>query len=208
MIKNEDIPPNIILVNSTANNLELIIADKLYWKSWKYMNNVIYPPKNAKNNVLVVVPNMSLPMFIPDKNNSFIDRFGLLSFISYKADDIAIEVSFIVPISPIIIMQLDNVNISSPVLYTKYPIESIVSSGYPWIYILLFNINVIIVNIINNMITDINEDIVFLFVPFRKNNINILIIIHNTRVGMVGLKFHPAIRININSKIKLRYIVI
>lgn len=129
IIKNEDIPPNIILVNSTANSLEFIIAEKLYWKSWKYINNVIYPPKNAKNNVLVVVPNISFPMFIPDINNSFIVRFGLLSFISYNADDIAIDVSFIVPISPIIMMQLDNVNISSPVLYIKYPIESIVSSG-------------------------------------------------------------------------------
>lgn len=43
------------------------------------MNNVIKPPKYAKNNVLVVVPRISLPMFIPDKNNSFTFNLGLFS---------------------------------------------------------------------------------------------------------------------------------
>jgi len=33
IIKNDAIPLNIILVNSLANTLELIIAEKLYWKS-------------------------------------------------------------------------------------------------------------------------------------------------------------------------------
>ena len=35
IIKNDDIPLKIILVNSTANTFELSIAEKLYSKSWK-----------------------------------------------------------------------------------------------------------------------------------------------------------------------------
>lgn len=80
------------------------------------MNNVINPPKYAKNNVLVVVPKISLPMFIPDKNNSFTFNLGLFSCNSYNAEEIAIDVSFIVPISPIIIIQLDNGNMLIPIL--------------------------------------------------------------------------------------------
>lgn len=141
-------------------------------------------------------------MFIPDKNNSFPLNLGLFSCISYSAEEIAIEVSFIVPISPIIIRQLDNGNISSPVLYIKYPTESIVSSAYPWIYILFPSIKVIKVNTIKVIITDINEDIVFLFVPFKKNNIIILIIVHIIRVGIVGLNPHPTIITSINNSAK------
>ena len=35
IIKNDAVPLSIILVNSIANTLELIIILKLYWKSWK-----------------------------------------------------------------------------------------------------------------------------------------------------------------------------
>lgn len=58
-------------------------------------------------------------MFIPDINSSLGDNLGVFSCNSYSAEEIAMEVSFILPMSPIIIMQLDNVNISSPVLYIK-----------------------------------------------------------------------------------------
>ena len=53
---------------------------------------------------MVVVPSMSLPIFIPEKNNSFLDNLGLFRWTSYKADDIAIDVSLIFPIKPIIII--------------------------------------------------------------------------------------------------------
>lgn len=116
IIKNAAIPLSIILVNSIANIFELIIAEKLYWKSWKNKNRVINPPRYAKNNVFVVVPNMSFPMFIPDTNNSFLVSFGLFKWTSYRADDIAIEVSFIFPIRPIRIIHCDKTNILIPVL--------------------------------------------------------------------------------------------
>ena len=51
--------------------------------------------------------------------------------------------------------------------------------------------------------TDINEDTVLGFVPFKKNCIIILIIIDITRVGIVGLNPQLVIIININNKIKL-----
>ena len=160
------------------------------------------PPKYAKNNVLVVVPKISLPIFIPELNSSFTFNFGFVSCNSYRAEDIAIDVSFIVPISPINIIQLDSGNISRPVLYIKYPTVSIVSSVYPWIYILFPSINVIMVNTINIRITDINDDIVFLLYPFKKNKIIVLIIIHIIRVGIVGLNPQPVIITNINSNVK------
>ena len=116
IIKNAAIPLSIILVNSIANILELIIAEKLYWKSWKNKNRVINPPKYAKNNVLVVVPNISFPTFIPEVNNSFLVNFGLFKCTSYKADEIAIEVSFILPIRPIRIIHCDKTNMLIPVL--------------------------------------------------------------------------------------------
>ena len=53
-------------------------------------------------------------------------------------------------------------------------------------------------------ITDINEDNVFLLYPFKKNNIIILIIIHITRVGIVGVKPHPVIITNININARLK----
>ena len=84
-----------------------------------------------------------------------------------------------------------------PTLYCKYPIVSIVSSVKPWIYMLFPIINVIVVNISNIIITEMNDDIVFLLYPFKKNNIIILIIIHIIRVGSVGLKPHPTIINNI-----------
>ena len=115
-IKNEAIPLNIILVISLANILEFIIPVKLYWKSWKNINNGIDDPKKAKNNVLAVVPNISLPIFIPEKNSSFGFNFSLFIYSSYNADDIAIDVSFIVPIRPIIIIEFDKGNIFIPTL--------------------------------------------------------------------------------------------
>ena len=115
--------------------------------------------------------------------------------------------SFIVPIRPIIILDVDKDNIFIPVLYDRYPIDSIVSSLYPCIYILLLIIKDIIVNSISNIITEINEDIVFLFIPFKKNKIIVLIIIQITIVGIVGLKPHPTIIININSRVRFMYIV-
>jgi hypothetical protein len=80
------------------------------------MNNGIDDPKNAKNNVFAVVPKISLPMFIPDINKSFGFSFLLFSCNSYNAEDIAIAVSFIVPISPIIIIEFDKGNIFIPTL--------------------------------------------------------------------------------------------
>lgn len=68
-------------------------------------------------------------------------------------------------------------------------------------------INVIIVNISNIIVTEMNDDNVFLLYPFKKNNIIILIIIHITKVGIVGLNPHPTIINNMNSKAKLIYIV-
>lgn len=68
---------------------------------------------------MVVVPRMSLPIFIPEKNNSFLDNLGLFRWTSYKADDIAIDVSLIFPIKPIIIIEFDSANILIPVLYVK-----------------------------------------------------------------------------------------
>ena len=35
IIRNDEIPLKIILVNSIANIFEFIIEVKLYWKSWK-----------------------------------------------------------------------------------------------------------------------------------------------------------------------------
>ena len=116
IIKNDDIPLKIILVNSLANTLEFIIALKLYWKSWRYINNGIDEPRNAKNNVLAVVPKISFPIFIPDINKSFVLSFLLFSCNSYSAEDIAIDVSFIVPISPIIIIEFDKGNMFIPTL--------------------------------------------------------------------------------------------
>ena len=116
IIKNDDIPLNIILVISIANTFEFIIADILYWKSWKYINNGIELPRKAKNNVFAVVPIISFPIFIPDRYSSFTFNLGLFSCNSYNADDIAIDVSFIVPISPIIIIQLANGIIFIPTL--------------------------------------------------------------------------------------------
>ena len=66
--------------------------------------------------MLAVVPKISLPIFIPDINNSFVLSFLLFSCNSYNAEDIAIDVSFIVPISPIIIIEFANGNIFIPTL--------------------------------------------------------------------------------------------
>ena len=73
-------------------------------------------PRNAKNNVLAVVPKISFPIFIPDINNSFVLSFLLFSCNSNNADDIAIDVSFIVPISPIIIIEFARGSIFIPTL--------------------------------------------------------------------------------------------
>ena len=59
----------------------------------------------------------------------------------------------------------------------------------------------------NIIVTEMNDDIVFLLYPFNKNNIIILIIIHITRGGIVGLNPHPTIIRNMNSKAKLIYLV-
>ena len=56
-------------------------------------------------------------------------------------------------------------------------------------------------------ITDINEDIVFLLYPFKKNSIIILIIVHIISVGMVGLKPQPVIITSININARLKYIL-
>ena len=80
------------------------------------MNNGIDDPKNAKNNVFAVVPKISLPMFIPYINSSFGFSFLLFSCNSYNAEDIAIDVSFMVPISPIIIIEFDKGNMFIPTL--------------------------------------------------------------------------------------------
>jgi len=66
---------------------------------------------------------------------------------------------------------------------------------------------VILVNTNNISITDINEDTVFLFVPFKKNCIIILIIIDITRVGIVGLKPQLVIITSINNNARLKYIL-
>ncbi len=84
------------------------------------------------------------------------------------------------------------------------PIDSIVSSEYPEIYILFPSSIVILVNIINIKITDINEDTVFGFVPFKKNCIIILIIIDITSVGIVGLNPQLVIITNINNNARLK----
>lgn len=78
---------------------------------------------------------------------------------------------------------------------------------YPWIYILFPNKQVILINISNSKHTDINDTIVFLFVPFKKNRIIILIIIHIMNVGIMGLNPHPTIITNRNIKAKFIYIV-
>ena len=80
------------------------------------MNNGIDDPKNAKNSVFAVVPKISFPIFIPELNNSIGLSFLLFSCTSYNADDIAIAVSFIVPISPIIIMEFAKGSILIPTL--------------------------------------------------------------------------------------------
>lgn len=66
---------------------------------------------------MVVVPRMSLPIFIPDINSSFLDSFGLFMWTSYKADDIAIDVSIMLPIRPIIIIEFDRANMFIPMSY-------------------------------------------------------------------------------------------
>ncbi len=60
---------------------------------------------------------MSLPMFIPDINSSFLDRLGLFKCTSYSADEIAMDVSTMLPISPIIIIEFDKANMFIPVSY-------------------------------------------------------------------------------------------
>ena len=57
-------------------------------------------------------------MFIPDLNNSILFSLGLLTCTSYNADEIAIDVSMIFPIKPIIIIQLASCNMLIPVLYS------------------------------------------------------------------------------------------
>lgn len=79
------------------------------------MNSVMQLPRYAKNKVFVVVPRMSFPMFIPDRNSSFLDSLGLLVWTSYKADDIAIEVSIMFPIKPIITTDIPKFIIFKPV---------------------------------------------------------------------------------------------
>ena len=85
--------------------------------------------------------------------------------------------------------------------------DSIVSSEYPAIYILFPSNMVIPVNTSNINITDINEDTVFSFVPFKKNCIIILIIIDITSVGIVGLNPQLVIITNININARLKYIL-
>lgn len=64
---------------------------------------------------------------------------------------------------------------------------------------MLFTTNdVININIIKIIITDINEEIVFILVPFKKNKIIELIIRHIINVGIVGLNPQPTINTNIN----------
>ena len=55
-------------------------------------------------------------MFIPDINSSFGFNFLLFSCNSYSAEDMAIDVSFIVPISPIIIIEFDKGSMFIPTL--------------------------------------------------------------------------------------------
>ena len=55
-------------------------------------------------------------MFIPDINSSFGFSFLLFSCNSYNAEDIAIDVSFMVPISTIIIIEFDKGNMFIPTL--------------------------------------------------------------------------------------------
>lgn len=70
---------------------------------------------------------------------------------------------------------------------------------------MLFPSNIVIpVNNSNTSITDINEDIVFLLYPFKKNNIIILIIVDITRVGIVGLNPQDVIITNININARLK----
>lgn len=64
-----------------------------------------------------MVPNISFPIFIPDINKSLAPNLGLFKCTSYKADDIAIDVSTILPIRPIIIIEFDKANILIPVSY-------------------------------------------------------------------------------------------
>ena len=63
-------------------------------------------------------------------------------------------------------------------------------------------------NIRRTIITDINEDLVFILYPFKTNSIIKDMSIHITNVGMVGLNPQPIIIINNNINAKLRYIVI
>ena len=55
-------------------------------------------------------------MFIPDKINSFGFNLELFSSNSNNAEDIAMDVSLIVPINPIIIIELANGTIFIPTL--------------------------------------------------------------------------------------------
>lgn len=68
---------------------------------------------------------------------------------------------------------------------------------------LLLTNDVINVNIIKMIITDINDEIVFIFVPFKKNKITELIIIQMINVGIVGLNPHPTINTNIKISARL-----
>lgn len=54
---------------------------------------------------------------MPDINKSLATNFGLFKWTSYKADDIAIDVSTILPIRPIIIIEFDKASILIPVSY-------------------------------------------------------------------------------------------
>ena len=65
--------------------------------------------------MFVVVPKISFPIFIPDINNSFFVSLGLFTCTSYKAEEIAIDVSIILPISPIITMEMPRFIIFKPV---------------------------------------------------------------------------------------------
>mgnify|MGYP003306208850 CR=1 FL=1 len=66
------------------------------------------------------------------------------------------------------------------------------------------NNKVIKVNIIRIKDTDINDDIVFLLKPFKKNNMSTDIIKQITNVGIKGLNPQPTkiTIININAKLK------
>src|SRR5699024_7678479 len=70
------IPAQRIIMISPAKTLELTTSPKEYVISLNQISNPIYAPKKAKNNVLVFDPKISLPIFIPDLNNSLRLIFG------------------------------------------------------------------------------------------------------------------------------------